>query len=27
VTLHPKSEHTIQLLEDIPEIHKEWIKR
>jgi len=27
VTVHPKSEHTIQLLEDIPEIHKEWIKR
>ncbi|MDR2693021.1 MAG: dipeptide/oligopeptide/nickel ABC transporter ATP-binding protein [Chitinispirillales bacterium] len=27
VTLRPKSEHTIQLLEDIPEIHKEWIKR
>jgi peptide/nickel transport system ATP-binding protein len=27
VTVHPKSDHTIQLLEDIPEIHKEWIKR
>jgi len=27
VTLSPKCEHTIQLLEDIPEIHKEWIKR
>jgi len=26
VTQSPKSEHTIQLLEDIPEIHKEWIK-
>ncbi|MDR0331536.1 MAG: dipeptide/oligopeptide/nickel ABC transporter ATP-binding protein [Chitinispirillales bacterium] len=27
VTQRPKSEHTVQLLEDIPEIHKEWIKR
>ena len=27
VTLSPKCEHTVQLLEDIPEIHKEWIKR
>jgi peptide/nickel transport system ATP-binding protein len=27
VTLRPQSEHTVQLLEDIPEIHKEWIKR
>ena len=26
VTQSPKSEHTVQLLEDIPEIHKEWIK-
>lgn len=25
VTLHPKSEHTIHLLDDIPDIHKEWI--
>ena len=27
VTVNPKCEHTVQLLEDIPEIHKEWIKR
>jgi peptide/nickel transport system ATP-binding protein len=27
VALHPKSQHTIQLLEDIPDIHKEWIVR
>jgi len=27
VALHPKSKHTIQLLEDIPDIHKDWIKR
>lgn len=27
VTLSPKSEHTVQLLDDIPDIHKEWIKR
>lgn len=27
VTVTPKCDHTIQLLEDIPEIHKEWIKR
>lgn len=27
VTMRPKCEHTVQLLEDIPEIHKEWIKR
>jgi len=27
VTQHPKCEHTVQLLEDIPEIHKEWIKK
>jgi len=27
VTQHPKSPHTVQLLEDIPEIHKEWLKR
>ncbi|MDR0305443.1 MAG: dipeptide/oligopeptide/nickel ABC transporter ATP-binding protein [Chitinispirillales bacterium] len=26
VTQSPKSEHTIQLLEDIPEINREWIK-
>ena len=26
VTLSPKSEHTLQLLDDIPDIHKEWIK-
>ena len=25
VTLSPKSEHTIQLLDDIPDIHKDWI--
>jgi peptide/nickel transport system ATP-binding protein len=27
VTMRPKCEHTVQLLEDIPEIHKDWIKR
>jgi peptide/nickel transport system ATP-binding protein len=27
VTLSPKCEHTVQVLEDIPEIHREWIKR
>jgi peptide/nickel transport system ATP-binding protein len=27
VTVRPQCEHTIQLLEDIPEIHKDWIKR
>lgn len=27
VALHPKSEHTNKLLDDIPDIHKEWIKR
>lgn len=27
VILHPTSPVTIRLLEDIPEIHKEWIKR
>lgn len=27
VALNPQSEHTVQLLEDIPDIHKEWIKR
>jgi len=27
VALRPKSPITIQLLEDIPEIHKEWLKR
>ena len=27
VALHPKSPVTIQLLDDIPDIHKEWIKR
>jgi len=27
IALHPKSAHTQQLLDDIPDIHKEWIKR
>jgi peptide/nickel transport system ATP-binding protein len=27
VTSSPKSEHTVQLLDDIPEIHREWISR
>ena len=27
VAFKPKSEHTIQLLDDIPDIHKQWIKR
>jgi len=27
VTLKPENEHTVQLLDDIPDIHKEWIKR
>lgn len=27
VTLHPKNEHTKVLLDDIPDIHKEWISR
>ncbi len=27
VALSPKSPHTVQLLEDIPDIHKEWIVR
>jgi peptide/nickel transport system ATP-binding protein len=27
VTLNSKNEHTLQLLDDIPDIHKEWIKR
>ncbi|HEX2956372.1 MAG TPA: dipeptide/oligopeptide/nickel ABC transporter ATP-binding protein [Chitinispirillaceae bacterium] len=27
VTSSPKSEHTVQLLDDIPEIHREWIVR
>lgn len=27
VALNPKSKHTIQLLDDIPDIHKEWIVR
>lgn len=27
VTLRPENEHTVQLLDDIPDIHKEWIKR
>jgi len=27
VTQRPKSPHTVHLLEDIPEIHKEWLKR
>ena len=25
VTVHPKNEHTIQLLDDIPEINKKWL--
>ena len=25
VTLKPKSEHTVQLLDDIPDIHKKWL--
>ena len=27
VAFKPQSEHTVQLLEDIPDIHKDWIKR
>jgi peptide/nickel transport system ATP-binding protein len=27
VTLSPKNKHTLQLLDDIPDIKKEWIKR
>ncbi|ERP32171.1 ABC transporter ATP-binding protein [Chitinivibrio alkaliphilus] len=27
VAFSPKNPHTIQLLEDIPEIHREWIQR
>ncbi|MDR2578900.1 MAG: dipeptide/oligopeptide/nickel ABC transporter ATP-binding protein [Chitinispirillales bacterium] len=27
VTTSPKSEHTVQLLEDIPDVNREWIKR
>ena len=27
VTLTPENEHTVQLLDDIPDINKEWIKR
>jgi peptide/nickel transport system ATP-binding protein len=27
VTQHPQSPHTIRLLEDIPDIHREWIKK
>ncbi len=27
VTKTPKNEHTLKLLDDIPDIHKEWIKR
>jgi peptide/nickel transport system ATP-binding protein len=27
VILHPTSPVTVRLLDDIPEIHKEWIKR
>jgi peptide/nickel transport system ATP-binding protein len=27
VTLKPKNENTIRLLDDIPDIHKQWIKR
>jgi peptide/nickel transport system ATP-binding protein len=27
VALTPKNEHTLRLLDDIPDIHKEWIKK
>ncbi|HEX7510051.1 MAG TPA: dipeptide/oligopeptide/nickel ABC transporter ATP-binding protein [Chitinivibrionales bacterium] len=27
VTLRPKNENTIRLLDDIPDIHKQWLKR
>ncbi|MBN1981169.1 MAG: ABC transporter ATP-binding protein [Chitinivibrionales bacterium] len=27
VAFKPKSEHTVQLLDDIPDIHKNWLKR
>jgi peptide/nickel transport system ATP-binding protein len=27
VTLHPKSPHTVQLLDDMPVLHKEWLKK
>jgi peptide/nickel transport system ATP-binding protein len=27
VTLTPKSKHTLELLDDIPDIHRQWIKR
>ena len=27
VTLQPKNEHTLKLLDDIPDIHKQWIAR
>lgn len=27
VALSPKNQHTVQLLDDIPDINKEWIKR
>jgi len=27
VTQHPKSSHTVRLLEDIPDINREWIKK
>lgn len=27
VALRPKNEHTVKLLDDIPDIHKEWITR
>jgi peptide/nickel transport system ATP-binding protein len=27
VALSPKNEHTKKLLDDIPDIHKEWIAR
>jgi len=27
VALSPKNEHTIKLLDDIPDIHKDWIKK
>jgi peptide/nickel transport system ATP-binding protein len=26
VTQHPKSPHTLRLLDDIPDINREWIK-
>jgi peptide/nickel transport system ATP-binding protein len=27
VTMTPKNEHTLQLLDDIPDVHREWIRR